>query len=243
MLIWIIGDSYGRGEFRLQRQQMLLVPSTGLDYYLDCLGYSVVNLSEPSASNFGQLRHCRWSLETADQRPDWIVWFHTEPVRDIVETVIDDPAEARIQYPDWDQYSDFDQVCAYINHRNYEYIHKEIDHRWHCAWIVIGGVGPLEPTIKNYGFCRFQIPSWVQQITGCEPLPRNSLAWHRWPEAVNLKAWKRSTLLDHFDRAEQYRQILHDSTEFPDNAHVSRTQYRALAQQVDQWIKQPREND
>ena len=97
-----------------------LVPNTGLEFYLTQLGHTVTNISAGSASNFGQLRDAYWRLKDHSDY-DYIIWFHTEPVRDIVETVIDDPVDGPIQYPLFKNIKNYADALTYINETNLRY--------------------------------------------------------------------------------------------------------------------------
>jgi hypothetical protein len=101
MKFFILGDSWGVGEWTIDNNGIFKsIPNTGLDHWLREHAHSVTNISAGSAGNFGQLRHAYWTLDQHSDY-DYIIWFHTECIRDIEEIVINDPSEAKIQYPEF----------------------------------------------------------------------------------------------------------------------------------------------
>ena len=76
MKLCVIGDSWA-----------------GIDPYKELIinllsqaGHSVINLAHGGASNHGQLQNLQYELLEKD-KVDYIIWFHTEPVRDYTEFI------------------------------------------------------------------------------------------------------------------------------------------------------------
>ena len=71
MKFFILGDSWGVGEWDKSTGIFESVPNSGLDYYLTQAGHTVMNIAQGSAGNFGQLRHAYWTLDQyCDLFPD-----------------------------------------------------------------------------------------------------------------------------------------------------------------------------
>ena len=232
MKFFILGDSYGVGEYYFENGLRKPVPNTGIDYYLTQLGHSCTNLSVGSSCNFGQLRNTYWRLkENSDY--DYIIWFHTEPVRDIVEHIIDDPIDGTKQYPEFNNIKGFNQSLEYVNECNYKFAQEKIYKEFNIPWIVIGGLGRVEDSINNYSFAQHKIYSWVEELLNLNyPLPRNIFLWNRSFEVFDHFKYDKQQVLDELLRVENYQDLLRESPLFPDNAHVIRTEYKKLAYRI-----------
>ena len=240
MKFFIIGDSWGQGEYPLTpNDDLSSIPNTGLDFYLTQLGHTVKNNSKGGACNFGQLRHAYWTLkDSVDCDYDYIVWFHTEPVRDIVEHVIDDPVDGPIQYPEFSSIKDINQAMQYINECNYRYAQDIIYQEFQIPFIVIGGVGRVEESIDRFEFARYKIYSWTEELLNLEyRLPRNQMRWHRWHEVFSTFSYDRAQTLEELDAVSNFQQLLKKSPLFPDDMHVIRTEYEKLAHRLLEIVK------
>lgn len=209
MKFFIIGDSWGKGEWgRVNGSELSAVPDTGLDFYLGQLGHTITNVSAGGACNFGQLRNAYWTLR--DSRDyDFIVWFHTEPVRDVVEHVLHDTIDGPKQYSEFAKIKDFNLAMQYINERNYQYAQEVIYQEFQIPFIVIGGVGRLEDSIDDYEFAKYKIHSWPEEILDLTyRLPRNCLIWNRWPEMFDNFSYDKSQLLNEFEATDNYQTLM-----------------------------------
>jgi len=112
MKFFILGDSWGVGEWTIKNSVFESVPNTGLDYHLTQLGHTVTNISAGSAGNFGQLRHAYWTLKEKSDY-DYIIWFHTESMRDIEEIVINDRRRGTDFVKTFPEMQSWWEECAY----------------------------------------------------------------------------------------------------------------------------------
>jgi hypothetical protein len=238
MKFFILGDSWGLGEYRRVDGKLELVPDTGLEFYLTQLGHSVTNISAGSASNFGQLRDAYWRLRDATDY-DYIIWFHTEPIRDIVETVIDDPVDGPIQYSDFHNIKNYADALTYINERNYAYAQDTIYNKFKIPFIVVGGVGRLEQSINKFSFAKYTIHSWMQELLNLNyELPRNQMIWNRWHEVFDTFNYSdRQYVVEELESAEHYQGLLKQNPLFPDDMHVIGSEYEKLAVRLLEMIK------
>lgn len=231
MKFLIIGDSWGIGEYAIIKQLMTPVPHTGIDHYLQYHGHKVENISAGSASNFGQLRHCRTVLEQSDSVPDYIIWFHTEPVRDIADTVIDDELDGPIQFPLINNYNDFDQAMQYMNYQNYVFAQTIYD-QFQCPFIVVGGLGKLHSCIESFSFASYKIYSWAQEMLNLTDLPDNIFSRNREKEIVNQFKFTKDSIINAIDSSKRYQELLNNSTKFPDGLHPARSEYEILCHRI-----------
>jgi hypothetical protein len=236
MKLIIIGDSYGVGEYQILHHKMEPIANTGLDFYLKNIGHTVDNLSAGSASNFGQIRNLKTHLTEKNSNYDYVIWFHTEPIRDIVETIKDDPVDGPKQYPNFFDFDDFDQACEYVNEQNYSFVQRIFD-TFTIPFITIGGVGRIDACIEKFNFSKLVITSWIEDALNIKNLPRNFLGWHRWEEALNIKNFDKQTLFAHISATQKYQQLLKESTLFPDDNHMVRTEYQKLSLKIDEFLQ------
>lgn len=169
--ILIIGDSWARGEFSFDQDKGHYVSHPGIEEYLISEGLVIKNLSCPGDSNMRQLRLC---YEELLKKPyDTILWFQTEPLRNIYQFT---------PFPDSRDMWSYDS--SQIKNKSYDKILEEwfswtygkaqdIFDRFRIPFTIIGGMVPLHPLIKNYNFYNNLIWSWAEELVGIKP-PYNS---------------------------------------------------------------------
>jgi hypothetical protein len=236
MNFFILGDSWGVGEWKYVNHKFISIPCTGLDFYLTQLGHTVTNISAGSAGNFGQLRHAYWTLKE-NANYDFMIWFHTESMRDIKEIMIDDPDEGRRMFPNFAMDIDFDQVLHYINVENYRYA-QNLYKEYQVPFIVIGGQSPVDPVIKEFEFAQHVITSWLQELLELDVIPpaNTFFSWDKIKHILDhYKIDEKSFVLQNFDsltRADKIVNLARKSCLFPDNGHPSRTCFEQLANRI-----------
>jgi len=221
------------------------VPDSGLDYWLTKSGHSVTNISAGSASNFGQLRQAYWTLkQNADF--DFLVWFHTESFRDIIETVILDPIDSVMQYPEF-TIDDFPS-CQYVTKQNYNYaqmIYKEFD----IPFIVIGGQSPVDPAVEKFDFAHHVVTSWLQELLELDVIPpaNTFFSWNKIKVILDhYKIDEKTFVGENFNsltRANEIAELAQKSCHFPDNCHPSRACFKSLADRILDMIRQDRPDE
>jgi hypothetical protein len=232
MKFFILGDSWGLGEYNKNPKGLDLIPNTGIDYYLKNLGHWIVNKSAGGSGNFGQLRNAYWKLKESSDY-DYIIWFHTEPIRDIVEIIIDDTIDGPKQYPEFKTIKDLNLAFKYVNDCNYNFAQNKIYAEFKIPWIVVGGVGRLEDSITNFSFAQHKIYSWPEEILGLNyKLPRNQMHWHRCGEMFVRFVYDKQQVVDELDAVKNYQKLFQRSQLFPDDMHVTRIEYEKLANRI-----------
>jgi hypothetical protein len=235
MKFFILGDSWGVGEWTKKSGVFESIPNTGLDYHLSQLGHTVTNISAGSAGNFGQLRHAYWTLrEKSDY--DYIIWFHTESMRDIEEILIKDPEEG-IRYFSKFDISNFESGLDYLDFENYKYA-QTITDEYNIPFIVIGAQCPVNPVINQFSFAQHTIHSWLAELLELEFIPPKNtfFSWDKIKRILNHYNIDEKKFIidniDHLDRATAIQKLAVKSPLFPDNGHPSSECFRQLAQRI-----------
>jgi hypothetical protein len=235
MKFFILGDSWGVGEWTIKNGRFESIPNTGLDYHLTQLGHTVTNISAGSTGNFGQLRHAYWTLQEKSDY-DYIIWFHTESMRDIEEILINDPEEGQRYFPDFD-IGNFESGLDYLDFENYKYA-QTITDTYNIPFIVIGGQCPVNPAIYQFSFAQHIIHSWLAELLELKfTPPKNTFfSWDKIKRIldhykVNEKEFIVNNI-DQLDRAKVIQQLATESPLFPDDAHPSSDCLKQLAQRI-----------
>lgn len=243
MKFFILGDSWGVGEYtRSTPGNLESVPDTGLDYYLRKMGHTVKNISAGSAGNFGQLRHAYWTLKEHSDY-DYIIWFHTESMRDIQEILIDDPHEGQRYFPDFD-IDHWESALDYLDTENYRYAQMIYD-EFAIPFIVIGGQCPVNQSICQFSFAKVVVTSWLQQLLKLESLPPKNtfFSWEKIQKILlHYNYDEKKFIVQNFESLERSQEIIElarISQEFPDGCHPSRQCFAGLADQILSLIIQP----
>lgn len=235
MKFFILGDSWGVGEWSRTQGMFTPVLNTGLDYHLLQAGHTVTNVAQGSAGNFGQLRHTYWTLKE-DASYDYIVWFHTESMRDIEEILIADPAEGARYFPDFD-ISCWEAGLDYLDHENYKYA-QMIWEEFRIPFIVIGGQCPVNPLIHQFSFAQHVITSWLSELLELDYMPPKNtfFSWDKIQRILtHYNVSTRQFIQDNadaLDLADNICKIAKASDLFPDNGHPSSVCYSELAHRI-----------
>lgn len=235
MKFFILGDSWGVGEWTKKNGAFESVPNTGLDYYLSQLGHTVTNISAGSAGNFGQLRLAYWTLKEKSDY-DYIVWFHTESMRDIEEIIINDPEEGQRYFPDFD-IGNFESGLDYLDFENYKYAQTIAD-EYNIPFIVIGGQCTVNLIIDQFSFAKHTIPSWLAELLDLNFTPPKNIffSWEKIKRILNHYGISEKEFvvenIDQLDRAKEIQELAIKSPLFPDNSHPSSDCFKQLAQRI-----------
>jgi hypothetical protein len=241
MKFFIMGSSWGVGEYFYNGQILESVPNTGIDYHLRKLGHTVTNVSAGSAANFGQLRHAYWTLiENKDY--DYIIWFITDSLRDIIETCIEDPDEQQIQFPQFEMSLNFKKVLKYIDEQNYQYAQKLYD-QYQIPFVIVEGPSALNKDVDSSGFVKHSIP-WMQELLELDfPIdtPGSFFSWSIIQTILkhyNITEKDFITQnLDELDCSEIIINLTKASKLFPDNMHPSSICFKQLAYQIQELVR------
>lgn len=238
MNFFILGDSWGVGEWSGDRGMdshiLESVPNTGTGAWLQSYGHHVVNISAGSASNFGQLRKAYWTLEEHHDY-DWIIWFYTEPFRDIIETVINDSIDGPKQYPEF-TVRDFPR-CEYITSQNFSYA-QMIYEKFKIPWVVIGGQTSVPESINGYNFAHHVIGNWSGELLDLDfQIPEYT--WFSWEKfqtifdfyGINEQDFVKQEI-DVLDKVDIVLAKSRESKYFPDDCHASNLAHAKLTSRI-----------
>ena len=239
MKFFILGDSWGVGEWIKKNGRFESIPNTGLDYHFTQLGHTVTNISAGSAGNFGQLRHAYWTLKE-NANYDYIIWFHTESMRDIEEILINDPDEGQQYFSDFD-ISNLDIGLDYLDFKNYKYAQTIAD-EYNIPFIVIGGQCPVNPIINQFSFAQHIIHSWLAELLELNFIPPKNtfFSWDKIKRILDHYGVDEKEFIinniDQLDCTKVIQELAVKSLLFPDNAHPSSECFKQLAQRIIEMI-------
>ena len=228
MNILILGCSFG-----VPGQYPGCVPEDHTEHQLRKLGHTVYNCSQCAGSNVNSLARAKKFLngepilcpETLYNpvtligptqileksfKVDWVVWFHTELMRDAVDLNIPMYNAMKLVYT---QYFDFVNSLG-------------------AKLAVIGGAGPTHPTLFDYGQPDFCIPSWFNEILNLDLPQIQTLS-----RLDIVEKMQGCGLIEKLNILEQHaiiRKALEDSEDFPDNYHPGNRPHRELAKRLHQ---------
>jgi len=225
----VIGDSWGTNNPDYWSYGFV-------DKSLKQKGHEVFNISHAGASNFGQLLVLDYQvLQQNKTNFDYIIWFHSEPARDFTEFISLDYGEeiddslGQTHFPEL-TFQDFFKDLEYINNQNYEYAQK-LYNQYHIPFLVIGGAGKLNDSIKNFDFVHGQIPCWFQEILELYDnlsIPKNCYHHH-----VSLmcqgRSYNRQEVLQEIELLDKLEDIMkNNQIIFPDSLHPAENLYTPM---------------
>ena len=225
MNILIIGDSWGVPNYPpydLNLQHYGDPPETHTEFLLRAQGYTVTNCSINASGN---LKTILAGIKYAETEPvDWIIWFHTEMLRD-------------------SYFNDFDKKNYRISEL-IESIAEIVYKKFHelrsitgARSIVIGGQAPVLDLFHRYSSTEFIKSDWRSEILDRQlPVVHSLCANHLLDNDFCIDSIK-----DKIQLLDQHKLILDamdQSEDFPDRCHPGRDPHRKLVE----WILKIFEN-
>jgi hypothetical protein len=242
MNILMLGCSFGVPNYmpkKSQRKQWGRIQNTTptnahIEFLLRDRGYNVVNSSQNNSGNLNSLDRARKllagesvvhprhdpdgvdrdtiKLEHPPGNIDWVIWFHTELVRDASDSEL-------ARYP----IASVLDNTAQIVYSAYAQFIQELGARM----VVIGGAGDVLPAMYRHIQPTFCIPSWRSYIFK-ESLPSMNFLGRL--KKFNLIADTTENKLLMLQQQEIVRTKLAASDFFPDNNHPGEVPHRELAE-------------
>lgn len=205
-------------------------PEDHTEFILRSLGHNVINCAKNGGSNLDSLKRARDFLAgrsvahpahrnqfvqgIANQPIDWIVWFHTELYRDF--SVL--PNKTNL-------YEHDSSALADVTYQAY----KEFQNAIGAKLAVIGGAGDLHQCFDRYFTPNFVIRSWRSEILGTDIISSNTLWQQEYfdhsKDSVEQKLIHLESNLDLLD-------LMHASSDFPDNCHPGTRPHRELSEKL-----------
>ena len=230
MKLCVIGDSWA-----------------GIDPYKELIinllsqaGHSVINLAHGGASNHGQLQNLQYELLEKD-KVDYIIWFHTEPVRDYTEFISMTYSFDNIPSPYFSDIGKKNLVedLHFLNTQNYQYA-QDLYEQYHTPFLVIGSAAPLSPSIETFSFFRYKIDSWNKQISGFEfeDMPLNCYTHHLVQMLTHNEEYKSQQALDELQKTDKLEIFMRsDKQKYPDTTHPNPSFYPELIDNILNFLK------
>lgn len=210
--VLIMGDSWGIGEFKYSPCKTTIesVSNTGLNYFLEKLGYRVDNISVAGGSNIEQ-----FDLLTPGY--DLIIWFHTEINRDLLKN-------SSTNYSNTLSYIESYNLAAEHNYK----IAQEFYNNYKIPFIVIGCLSPLHESIEKYNFYIHIEKNWITNETGIiTALNMHSDYMLKVLEKYNFKDC--ASITKEIDNMLYVESILEKHPSFSDGIHPTAKMYKDLA--------------
>jgi hypothetical protein len=211
MNILILGCSFG-------------VPGIGCpeeyhtEHQLRLLKHSVYNCARPGVGNIASLKIAKDFCNKTPIKIDWVIWFHTELIRDWEDL-------------HKEMYSNGNYLLKDLAKIVYS-CYAEFLNELQAKLAVIGGAGPILPELNDYMQPEFCIPSWFNKILDLD-LPQVQTLSR--PEMLEL--WQNVGVTNKLKILQQYEEILdalEKSEDFGDNYHPGPEPHMKLVQELNQ---------
>jgi hypothetical protein len=208
-----------------------------VDQLLEQRGHTILNISKNGASNFGQLKTLRYSiLENNLVNFDYIIWFHTEPVRDFTEFIsLDynnpgDELDGKIQFPEL-SFRNFYTDIEYLKFQNFKYA-QNLYKDFNIPFVLIGGAGPIGHMPTQFNFVHWKLNSWNQQLCGFESMPKNCYL-HHVVKMADYGKYTRKEALEEITLLEKLNTFMSNNPKiYGDTSHPSVNLYPAIIDQI-----------
>ena len=259
--ITIIGDSYSCGEWmaknspgydlnslyrkEIDNHDCLYVEThPGIESYLNDMGHACCTFGFGGSSNLCQLSILEESLMLRPRSrarfssPHVIVWFVTEPLRDLINVMDDIDFISR----------DKEEILAAMNGSGslYEFNLRVLDitfrranHIFECVsvpFILVQGMSGSYGLEKNYDFCMHNFDTWSEDIVGRKPPVMSSMQTliSIKDKMISLFGYDEMNAL--MDEIREWQNYAKKCEYMPDGGHPDRRKHFELAVEIDKII-------
>lgn len=219
MNIMLMGCSWGVPNYNKLKGDP---PETHTDFLLQDLGHTVYNCSQ---NGLGNLSSCdraerlinyiaiskatlvldEWISLPQDQQIDLVIWFHTDPGRDInIISTANKSVNTQLE----------ELTC--IIYERYALLFEQMK----CKVAIIGACADVHPTIKNYIKYDYLLPSWQKELLGV------GTNFFRIESGLRVPSNEDITLIENANQV--LRAMEKNSTLFPDGGHPGKIAHKAL---------------
>jgi hypothetical protein len=201
-------------------------PETHTEFLLKDFGYNVINFSKNGGSNLDTIRAATSYLKNNCCKIDWIIWFHTESLRDRKEIL----TSSKVKFDIFD----LSKKLAVMAYKEF----FELTNLSNAKTIVIGGQAPVfvEEFIKICDHPKLLIEDWHSEILEIT-LPFShgicNLDLFDHPSCINSIEEKNKMLND----IDTILKLDYESDNFPDNAHPGKRAHQTLSDKIHNLIK------
>lgn len=200
-------------------------PETHLEFLLRDAGHTVVNLSKSGGSNLEAIEAVKKYTESNEVNIDWLIWFHTESLRDRDAVLTSKKIKFNI--------SKLSRDLATIAYNKFSELIKNLK----CKVVVVGGQAPvyLDEFNSIVGDVNLLIDDWHSEIHGIKLPFTHALC--------NLDIFELSSCVDSveeknkmLDDIDFILKLDYESENFPDNAHPGKHAHRELFKKINNLI-------
>lgn len=220
--IWILGDSWGTLDGLPANMRN---KEKHLHQYLVEAGHSVINLSIPGGSNsqsinlaYRHMRKCR--AKRRRHRADYLIWFHTESLRDRSPTLTETPYTIQ----------DLTRQQAILIYKRW----KSLVEQTGARDIIIGGQAPVITDLLVHEPYHL-IEDWRCELLGMPSIMTHSVCHTDLFEHPNCRDATKIRL-DMLAQNEVIVDMERESSLFPDNAHPGAVAHAALFERISNLI-------
>jgi hypothetical protein len=245
MNIVIIGDSWGAPNYSTDLSfPAYAPPKVHTEYRLRNLGYNVFNFSITGGTMIDTIEYAMYTLKNQEvpiriihrllpqqfesmpkiraENVDWIVWFHTEAIRD---QLLDHIAK----------YVKLEEHHTFSSHLGYRAFAELVKLCPQAKTAVIGGQAIIDPILYQYHKPNFVIEDWRSEIVG-KKLPR-CISLGRL-EYINTFYDSNEEKLKTFDVHTQIFDAMNNADLFFDRCHPGSKPHELLTQRLHEVFSQ-----
>lgn len=220
-MIIVMGDSWACGEWGFNSDNQYGLLHRGTSIYMQEAGYEVFSLAKGGSSNKKQVDQLLKTTASMDRPPDHIIWFLTDPLRDILQKAGKVPQGISTT------------LIEYQAQREH-LLREQFNRIRSLEVLLIGGACPVPTWVRDeYSNIKVVVPDlrcWL--LPDSEPCDAINRAW-QYPDRADyalIDYWKQQDDIctKHRDMADF--QIESNSHKFfwPDGTHPNRLAHRML---------------
>jgi hypothetical protein len=202
-------------------------PETHLEFLLRDAGYKVINFSKNGGSNLTTIRLAKKYCLENNIAVDWVIWFHTESLRDKTEILKSNKTKFSI--------NTLTKDLAVLAYREFADLINTLD----CKTIVVGGQAPVlvEQFIDIVKMPELLLADWHSDILGIKlPFSHGICNLDVIESESCIDSLKeKSKMLDDIDTI---LKLDFESSDFPDNAHPGQRAHKELFDKIHYTIKE-----
>jgi hypothetical protein len=213
---WILGDSWGTP---LGLPPWMKHEHPHLEELLIEAGHTVVNFAECAGSNNQSINRAIKQIKKHPlDRPDWIIWFHTESLRDFI------PGKKKFSIP---------LITRKHARQNYD-LFATLLARTRAKDIIIGGQAPVLVDFLKHQPTHL-IVDWRCELLGLESIPTHSVC-HNYLFEHELCDDSYENRLNMLKEHDVILTAEKNSADFPDDCHPGGTAHQALFERIQPLI-------
>ena len=235
-------EGYGYGEWRKSWRRddewckTSVIKYTDVGTHLVNLGHIVRNIAVGGDANIRQANLCKQALAktTKHSKYDYVIWFHSEPIRDYLLNLVEIPNNL---IDSLKEYHGYDNLLEYWFRETYQH-YEEIYQQYDVPFFVIGGMTPLHPCINEFNFVKHKIVNWSREyiFDNSPEHPYNAGQFHRFVD-MHLDILNQKRVEEEFNISEAWLKYCAMHKHFPDWGHPDNECHLKLADIIINQLK------